>query len=88
MPAYEKILDHLMQALRPGGRLVIVENSPEHRGASREEQTEDHDLGIDFARADLERVGFEVIRVEDPFLDTSYDRQQWILVGRRPVTDK
>lgn len=89
MPAYEKILEHLMQALRPGGRLVIVDNKPEGRsGASREAQTEDHDLGIDFARADLERVGFEVIRVEDPFLDTSYDMKQWILVGRRPVTDR
>jgi predicted methyltransferase len=85
MTEHDSIAARLFQALKPGGRLVLVEPIvPWMRDSSRGAQELAHQLAPAFARADLERAGFEVQRVEDVFTRNS-DREMWLLVARRPT---
>ena len=88
--AYEAMLEHILQALKPGGRLVIVEPiSERRRSAMREVQERHHEIGIGYARADLEAAGFEVLDAHDPFVKRkSQGDEMWLLVGRRPMMSR
>ena len=86
--AYASMLGHIKEALKPGGRLVLVEPiTPSRRVAMREVQESHHEIGIDYARADLEAAGFEILDARDPFIKRKNQRDEmWLLVGRRPMT--
>ena len=85
--AYASMLKHIKAALKPGGRLVLVEPiSQGRRTAMREVQEDSHELGIDYARADLQAAGFDILDERDPFVkrkDKGDD--MWLLIGRRPM---
>ena len=85
--AYASMLTHIKAALKPGGRLVLVEPiSQGRRVAMREVQESHHELGIDYARADLEAAGFEILNARDPFVKRRDNGDEmWLLVGRRPM---
>ena len=81
------ILQHVMKALKPGGRLVIAEAvADERRDWSRSKQEDKHELHIKYAKADLEKAGFEILRAQDPFLDRTAVKgdKMWVLVARKP----
>lgn len=90
MDAYPAMLAAILEALRPGGALVIVDNPPTDPSESRDDQVRDHDIHIDLAAADLRDAGYEIVR-EDPefILDTSdgHDHRMWLLAARRPLQD-
>lgn len=74
------------QALKPGGVLVIVENTPSDSLAPRLRQTANHQLGIVHAEDDLVASGFEIVRREPDFivqLDEGHSHKQWLIVARR-----
>jgi ubiquinone/menaquinone biosynthesis C-methylase UbiE len=80
------ILDGIKRALRPGGLVVIVDNSPPDSVQARKSQVERHMLALDFARDDLEAQGFEIVSSDPKFVDrklTDHTMQQWLLVARR-----
>lgn len=90
MTEYRAMLAGLLQALRPGGRLVILDNPPADRGAPREAQTRDHDIDIGLVAADLREAGFELLREDPDFIaDTSdgHDHRMWLIAARRPLRD-
>ncbi|MBI4550637.1 MAG: class I SAM-dependent methyltransferase [Candidatus Latescibacteria bacterium] len=87
MTEYESMLKHIVQALKPGGRLVVSEQIAEsRRGTSRATQVDKHELSIGFALTELERAGLVIIEAHDPFLKNPDSEVYWLLVGRRPQT--
>jgi len=82
------VLEGVKRSLKPGGLLVIVDNTPadsNHR--TRKEQTSHHALVLDFARDDLEAQGFEIVSTNPAFVEQKNGamlHRQWMLVARRP----
>jgi len=72
----QSILRHAKQAMRPGGRLVIVDRVPstEHFHASPES-----------TEAELRGIGFDIIRREDAFLHPAGDEPWWLIVAGPPT---
>ena len=81
MSDYQAMLQHLRNALKPDGRLVIIEPISEKRlDASREQQTRAHEIAIRFVEQEVREAGFRIRRVQDPFTTRS-DVSEWMLVA-------
>ncbi len=87
MQDYMTILGHVKSALKPGGRLVMIEEIDDFRkDHTRKEQTRSHDLGIKYARQELSDAGF-TIQSEIPDFgrwENKKDKRIWLLVATRP----
>ena len=84
MKAYKEILARVKAALKPNGRLVIVEPiSNGRRAQARDEQTRNHEIAIDFVKQDLRDAGFIQVSMQDPFTTraTGHD-DMWMLVAQ------
>lgn len=83
----EAMLRGLERALKPGGRLVIIDQVPGRRlRDSRSAQERAHELGSWFAVRDLLVAGFRIVRLEDPFIvaaETEARDDWWLLVAER-----
>jgi len=87
MDSYEEILLHIKKALKPGGRLVIVEPIADQRnGWSRKKQAEKHEISIRYVIKDLKNAGFELIQDITPFIDRTKQKgdKMWMLVAKKP----
>jgi ubiquinone/menaquinone biosynthesis C-methylase UbiE len=80
MDEYRAMLAGIRQALRPGGRLVILDMPPRDATRSRRRQTAQHDIAIDIVAADLAEAGFEVIE-QIPDFASSGRNKQWMVVA-------
>jgi ubiquinone/menaquinone biosynthesis C-methylase UbiE len=69
---YQKMLEHVVTALKPGGRLVVVDMAP-HKTLSRprEVQVKNHVIAPDFVESEIRQAGFEVLSRDDHFIDGS-----------------
>ena len=57
------MLRHFRNALKPGGRIVILEKLKEKvRGKSRKSQTTAHSLSPEYVRKELKQAGFTILR--------------------------
>jgi predicted methyltransferase len=74
LTAPEKILAHLLQALRPGGRLVVVDRSG----------TAGHNADPAIVEAQLRENGFMIVSREDAFIRPPGDEQWWLIVATKP----
>jgi ubiquinone/menaquinone biosynthesis C-methylase UbiE len=87
MPAHEAMLKAIHAALKPGGRVVLIEVLSEARqNQTRAEQVKRHELSPDIARDELREAGFEVVETQDPFIvraDKDGKSRWWLLVGRK-----
>ena len=81
MTEYEAMLERMLSALKPGGRLVMLDHVPSDASESRDQQTRSHDLSIDIAEQELQAAGFEILERYEQF--TENRSQQWMLVARR-----
>lgn len=87
MQPYEVILKHVKNALKPGGRIAILEKMKAHaRGKSREEQVAAHTLSADFVKNELQDAGFMITHTYDDlgFWENEPDKQMWMLLARVP----
>jgi hypothetical protein len=81
MVDYQAMLHQLRTALKPDGRLVIVEPiSEKRRAASREQQVGVHEIAVRFVEQEARDAGFRIQRIQDPFTTRS-DVVEWLLVG-------
>jgi len=82
------------EALKPGGRLVLIEPTPQRaEDATRASQTRRHEIAIEFAEADLAQAGFEIVKKDLNFTtrpthempgNIMHTPKDWLLVARRP----
>ncbi len=88
MTEYLAMLTNLRQALKPDGRLVIIEPiSAKRRDQPRDSQTKNHEIGAEHVQQDARQAGFRVAHLEDPFVTRrgggpEGDDEDWLLVLR------
>lgn len=88
MREHQAMLAAIRRALKPNGRLVIVEPIVEsRRGESRDRQESSHEIEPRYVEADLEEAGFEVIELRDPFTKRPAGDTEWLIVAA-PVTGR
>jgi predicted methyltransferase len=90
MTAHEAMLRHIRSALKQGGVLVVMEGISDIRETKpRDEQIKHHQLAPQVAKQEVERAGFEIVEVRDPFVERPPDEdgksRWWILVARKPA---
>jgi len=86
MRDHDKILKHVWESLKSGGRLVLCEPiADERRNLSRADQEKRHELGMSFALEDLQKAGFTVVSQQDPFVDREKEKgdNMWLIVARK-----
>ena len=82
--AYEKVLKQLRKALKPDGKLLILEKLKAHlRGSSRSAQASGHTLSSNYVKEELETAGFEVQTevLDHGFWEKDRDKQMWFVVA-------
>lgn len=85
MNQHQAMLTKIRAALKPDGRLVIVEPiTSARRSVSREQQTKQHEIGVEYVQQDAREAGFRVARLEDPFTirrgASGHHDEEWLLV--------
>lgn len=89
MKAHEAMLQHIRAGLKPTGVLVMMEGMSErYMTLSREEQVEHHQFAPQVAKYEVESAGFEVIELNDPFVERPVDDHDgksrwWLLIARK-----
>ncbi len=84
--AYRKMLAHLKEALKPGGRIVILEKMKEHaRNETREEQVRSHTLSSKYVKQELKDAGFSLMNeIKDMgYWEEERDKKIWMLIARK-----
>jgi predicted methyltransferase len=86
MTEHQAMLQGIARALRPGGRLVIVEPiAPGRAAAPRERQAARHEIASRYVLEDLRQAGFEIVDRRDPFVERPDDRDiEWLIVATPP----
>jgi predicted methyltransferase len=84
MPKYDAMLRHIRESLKPGGRLVILDNRPNRTAQRpREKQTNNHVLSVDLAAAEITAAGFRIEARDDGFLDNpDSEAAHWLIVAQ------
>lgn len=78
-----EILAHCKTALKPTGRLVIIEPiADERKSWSRDRQTGRHEIAIRYVEKEVINAGFEILAKEEMFLDRTEEKgdKLWLLV--------
>jgi len=82
MAAYNEVLRHIREALKPGGRLLIAEPSPVTPGLQRTDQIKAHRISGEFVADEVSQAGFTIIERQDEFTKTPVPYS--MVVARRP----
>jgi len=84
MLEYSEILRHVKKALKPNGRILILEKLKSHMiGKSREEQTKAHTISPEYVERELKAAGFVVtlLRKDLGYWEEDPDKKIWVMVG-------
>ena len=82
----QKMIERVKAALKPGGRLVVVDMAP-HKTLTRPraDQTKNHVIAPDTVESEVRAAGFEVVSRDDRFLDhPDEESTRYMLVFRKP----
>ena len=79
MEQHQPVLAALRRALKPDGRLVIVEPvTPSRRGRPRADEVRNHEIDPEYVLQDARVAGFAVVALKDPFTRRD-DEIHWLL---------
>jgi ubiquinone/menaquinone biosynthesis C-methylase UbiE len=83
---HETMLRHILAALKPGGRFVVVEMAPNKTlTRPRGDQVKNHVLARTLAESEIGKAGFEILSHDDHFLDyPDEESTRWMSVFRKP----
>jgi predicted methyltransferase len=76
------ILGHLFEALRSGGRSVILDRSSAPGGFS-EEEGQHHEIPPDRVDTQLRQSGFRILNRQDRFIDRPTGEQWWMIAAQK-----
>lgn len=89
MEQHQSILAALRRALKPDGRLVIVEPvTPSRRSRPRADEARSHEIDPEYVLQDARAAGFAVLTLKDPFTRRDSDIE-WLIAlqpGDMPPT--
>jgi predicted methyltransferase len=80
----QAILAHVRESLVSGGRLVVVDRAPNpaNIGVSR---LAEHEISAEQVENELRRAHFEVVTLQNNFIDKDPDNESWwLIVARKP----
>jgi ubiquinone/menaquinone biosynthesis C-methylase UbiE len=82
--AARSILDHVRQSLVPGGKIVIIDRSP-NRAREQTLGVQGHEISSEQVEADLRRANFQVETRTDHFIESDPEHESWwMIVAHRP----
>jgi predicted methyltransferase len=80
----QAILAHVRESLISSGRLVVVDRAPNQAdvGASR---LAEHEISAEQVENELRRAQFEIVTLQNNFIDKDPDNESWwLIVARKP----
>jgi len=83
---YMEVLGHIHAALKPGGRLLMLEKLKDHaKGKSRDKQADSHTLASNYVKKELEQAGFKITKSISDFgkWEREESKTMWILVATK-----
>lgn len=83
---YMEVLGHIHDALKPGGRLLMLEKLKDHaKGKSRDKQADSHTLASKYVEKELQQAGFEITKSISDFgkWEREENKTMWILVATK-----
>jgi SAM-dependent methyltransferase len=80
----ELVLGRVKDALRPSGRLVLVDPGPNAAVGASAATGDHHHESPDSAEDRLRQTGFEIVSRDDRFVDASSHGRWWLIVARKP----
>ncbi|WP_420399605.1 class I SAM-dependent methyltransferase [Flagellimonas sp.] len=86
MDSHEKILRHVKDALKVGGKVMLMEKLKDRvRGKSRRDQVNAHSLGPKYVRRELRQAGFTIISEIEDHGDWERDesKQMWVIIAQK-----
>lgn len=84
---YMKVLGHLYAALKPGGRILMLEKLKDHaKGKNRDDQTDSHTLSSKYVKKELQETGFQITDEIADFgkWEREENKTMWILAATKP----
>ena len=91
MSDYERILKKVYKALKPGGKLLILEKLKDRaKDGTRDEQTDAHTLSSKYVIEELKVENFDIINQLNDLGDweNDYTKPMWLVVGQKPDNTK
>lgn len=92
---YAAVLAKVREALKPGGRLVLIEPAPRRaEDTTRAAQTRRHTIAMETVEGELTQAGYEIVRKDSSFVSRPTHQESngtlvtptdWLLVARRPA---
>jgi predicted methyltransferase len=85
MTEHQTMLAHIREALKPGGRLVVIESIDKtRRQSARAEQVKHHELSPELVESDLSAAGFQLVSRVEPLVPSA-DATVRYLVAAQPT---
>lgn len=85
MDDHMDILQHVKKALKPGGKLIILEPiHKDRRDLTRSKQENKHEIDIKYVIGDLKKAGYRVLKQKDPFIHRGQSKNDvlWLLIAQ------
>jgi predicted methyltransferase len=83
---YDRMMQAVYRALKPGGRLVIIDGEAQS-GSARTEYHRLHRIPAELVREEVARQGFIFKESRPGFYDAQYGKKMYFLIFERPLSN-